>query len=84
MRRAAILLLACLAILRVSLAQVLNTEVIRTIDASTSIVKITTEIKAVNVKGEYQIAFPTHEAKSLSFISVSLKGKVLPLSAPVR
>jgi len=84
MRRAALLLLASLAILGASLAQVLNTEVIRTIDASTSIVKITAEIKAANVKGEYQIAFPTQEAKSLSFISVSLKGKVLPLSAPVR
>jgi Ribophorin I len=64
--------------------QVVNKDVTRTIDASSAIVRITADIKAVNVAGEYQVAFPTNEAKSLSFISVALKDKMLPLSAPVR
>lgn len=71
------------------LGQVVNKEITRTIDATTAIVKITAEIKAVNVKGEYQLAFPTDEAKCISFLTVSLeqkggKGKQLPVSAPVR
>lgn len=64
--------------------QVINSEVTRTIDASSAIVKLTADIKAVNVKGEYQVAFPTSTAKSLAFLTVSLKGKSLPISAPVR
>ena len=75
--------LSLLTLLACASAQV-NTEVTRTIDASTSIVRIAAEIKAANLKGEYQVAFPTAEAKSISYLSVSLKGKPLPLSAPVR
>jgi hypothetical protein len=77
---ALIALLVCCAVQ----AQVINKDVTRTIDAGSAIVRISAEIKAVNVAGEYQFAFPTNEAKSLSYLSVALKGKVLPLSAPVR
>jgi len=84
-RELGLLLAALLALVGGSaLGQVLNTEVTRNIDASTSIVKLTAEIKAVNVKGEYELAFPTATAKAISFLSVTLKGKALPIGAPVR
>ena len=61
----------------------LNKEVSRTIDASTSIVHIITDIKAVNVKETYDIIVENSKAKNLAFLAVTVKGKPLPVSPPV-
>jgi hypothetical protein len=66
-----------------TLAAVVNKEVTRVIDASTSVVRITTEIKATNVENEYQLIFPHEAAKKLAFLSVTIKGKELLVNAPV-
>jgi Ribophorin I len=74
-------LLACASISQV--ASVVNKDVQRTIDATTSMVKIFIDIKAEEVKKDYELVFPTEEAAHLAFLSVSRKGKELPISAPV-
>lgn len=63
---------------------IVNKEVTRVIDASTAIVKLTADIKAAGMKGAYVLTFPTREARCISHLAVTLKGKALPVSAPVR
>ena len=63
---------------------IINKEVTRVIDATSAIVKLTAEIKASGMKGEYVLTFPTQEAKCISYIAVSIKGKAQTVSAPVR
>lgn len=73
-------------------SNIINKEVIRTIDATESIVRIQTEIKAMNIMNkEYQLIFPNNIINNLAFISVNMKGNtktqmnsILPLSAPIR
>lgn len=72
----------CAALLSCS-AAIVNREVTRVIDATSAIVKLTAEIKAAGLKGEYVLTFPTREARCISHLAVSLKGKALPVSAPV-
>eukprot|EP01038_Epipyxis_sp_PR26KG_P014596 gene14596-19602_t len=60
-----------------------NKEVTRTIDASTAVVRITTDVKVANVEKEYKIIFTTEMAAKLAFLSVSHKGKVLSYTAPI-
>ena len=60
-----------------------NKDVQRTIDASSSILKIFMEIKATDVDKEYQLVFPTTAAVKLAFLSVQYKGKSLLIAAPV-
>lgn len=62
---------------------VVNKEVTRIVDASNSVVRVTTNIKAINVEGEYQLVFPNELAAHLAHIAVSSKGSVLSVSAPV-
>jgi len=64
-------------------ATTVNTEVQRTIDLTSPIVKIILDIKATNVEKEYQIVFPDSQAKQLSFLSVTKKGKTVKTTAPV-
>ena len=64
-------------------ASVVNKDVQRTVDASTAIVKMYIDIKATDVGKEYNLVFPTYEAKHLAFLSVSRKGKEVSISAPV-
>lgn len=66
-------------------SQTVNSEVVRVIDASTSIVKISTEIKVKDVGSEYVYIMPTSQAEHLAFIGVKAKGQknLLPVSAPV-
>lgn len=73
------LLLAVISVV----AAVVNNEVTRVIDASSSVVRITTEIKASNVEKEYQIIYTHDMAKHLAFQSVTSKGKSLTVRAPV-
>ena len=66
-------------------SEVINTEVQRTIDLTSPIVKVTIDVKAINIEKEYQIGFPDFQAKQLAFLSVSKKGgKSLPTTAPVK
>ena len=64
-------------------ASVVNKDVQRTVDASTAIVKMYIDIKAADVGKEYNLVFPTYEAKHLAFLSVTRKGKDLSIAAPV-
>ena len=64
--------------------EIINTEVTRTIDATTAILKINAEIKASGVNGEYQLAFPEAQARHISFMTASAKGgkQALVIRAP--
>lgn len=75
--------LLSLSIMKVVAGTVVNKEVTRVVDASNSVVRVTTNIKAVNVEGEYQLIFPNELASHLAHISVSSKGNALLVSAPV-
>jgi hypothetical protein len=59
---------------------VVNKDVTRTIDASTSIVRIVTEVKASDVNDSYDFILPTGLVKKLAFLSVTVKGKALSVS----
>lgn len=71
------------AVFALSLSATVNKEVVRTIDASTSVVRVTTIIKAANVDKEYQIAVPNNVAEHLAYIVATSKGSPLDISAPV-
>lgn len=66
-----------------SASSVINRDVQRSIDASSSILKIFMDVKAADVEKEYQLMFPTSMAKKLAFLTVQQKGKNLLLAAPV-
>jgi hypothetical protein len=66
-----------------SVSATTNTEIQRVIDLTSPMVKITIDVKASNIEKEYKISFPDDQAKHLAFISVTKKGKSLPVSAPV-
>jgi hypothetical protein len=61
----------------------INKEVTRNIDASTSIVRVTTTIKAIKVQKQYDLIFTQEQAQHLSFLSVILNKKKLVIEAPV-
>eukprot|EP01041_Mallomonas_annulata_P011993 gene11993-25125_t len=61
----------------------INTDVQRTIDLTSPVVKITIDVKVSNIEKEYKIAFPDIQAKQLAYLSVSKKGQVIPTTAPV-
>lgn len=78
-----IFLIACLvAVVQIS-ASVVNKEITRTIDATAAVVKLTIDIKATNVDGEYDLSFLDNQAKHIAFLSASSKGKTLSVTAPV-
>jgi hypothetical protein len=64
----------------------IDKDVVRTIDATTAILRISVDLKATNVENkQYILIFPDYEASHLAFIQVTAKGSQspLPLSAPV-
>ena len=81
-----IAVITCLLFLSETINATINKEVSRTIDAASSIVRVSTEIKIADGGKEYQLIFPDSQANHLSYLSVILKGKLkdkLPISAPV-
>lgn len=56
-------------------AETINEEVSRTIDASSSIVKITTDIKVSGSSKEYPFYVPNSQAAKVAHIAASAKGK---------
>ncbi len=75
----------CLAHLAIiANGELVNKEVIRTIDASTSILKVSTEIKITGKDKEYIYMIPNTQAEKLSFIGAKAKGlkTLLSVSAP--
>jgi len=65
---------------------IINKDVVRTIDATNSVVKILTEIRAINLKGSYDLIYHDLQASHLSYLSVTLKGKPgieLKVNSPV-
>lgn len=62
--------------------EIVNREVSRVIDASSAIVHLTIDIKASDVLGEYDLVFPDSQARHLSFLSATHKGKALEILAP--
>lgn len=78
-------ILTCvLAALSVINAATVNKEVTRTIDASTSIVKIVTDIKITGATKEYIYTLPNEVARHVAFIGGKAKGSkvALEVSAP--
>lgn len=67
----------------ISASAIINKEVSRIVDASTSVVRVTTSIKAANVDGEYQLVLPNALATHLAHMAVTSKGNALSVSAPV-
>lgn len=65
-----------------SFGATINKEVTRVIDATTHIVKITTEIKVSGANKNYQLIFPNNQINHLAYIHVSSKGKDLKLDSP--
>ena len=63
---------------------VVNKDVQRTLDATSSILKLYAEIKVANANKEYDFVFPAYQAKNIAFISVKAKGKNLEILAPVK
>lgn len=76
--------LIVLLLVHSSWAEIFNTEVSQVFDASTSVVRYSSEIKATGVEGEYELLFDNSWSQHLSYLSVSSKGKVLTVRAPVR
>jgi oligosaccharyltransferase complex subunit alpha (ribophorin I) len=70
-----ILCVFALSLLSASLAAVVNEEVTRTVDASTAIVKVTTDIKVEGSGKEYPFYVPNSQASHVAFISAAAKGK---------
>lgn len=66
-----------------SLALIVNKDVVRTVDASTSVVRVSTTVKAANVDGEYHIIFPNNVAAKLAHLAVASKSGSLKVSAPI-
>jgi oligosaccharyltransferase complex subunit alpha (ribophorin I) len=67
-------------------AETLNEEVTRTVDISTAIVRITTDIKASGSGKEYDFYVPNSQASHVAYISAASKGKKgkkYKMSAPV-
>jgi len=72
-------LLATAQILSTVSAATVNKEVLRTIDATSSIVRITTEIKVTGALKEYLYVVPTESAKHIAYIGGKAKGVKNPL-----
>lgn len=64
-------------------AVIINDEIHRTIDISSPILRITIEIKASHIDGEYEICFHDYIAKHIAYLSVNSKGNLLKTTAPV-
>lgn len=80
-----VLVLCFLVLVSIVTAETLtNKEVLRTLDATTSMVKISTEIKVTGAKGEYVYMLPNAQAERVAFIGVKAKGtkSLLSVSAP--
>ncbi len=65
-------------------SEIVNKDVSQIIDATTSFVKYSAEIKAANVAGEYKLIFQNGWAEHLAFISVTSKGTKLNVHPPTR
>jgi oligosaccharyltransferase complex subunit alpha (ribophorin I) len=73
-------LVAFLCIVSISEAKsTTNVEVVRNIDATSAIVKMTTEIKLSDANKEYIYVLPNSQAEHVAFLSVKAKGTKDPL-----
>lgn len=62
---------------------IINTEVTQSFDISTSVVRMTADIKAANVRDTYDLFLPTQWAEKMAFMSVSSnKNKILTTLPP--
>jgi len=62
---------------------IINKDISRSIDATTAIVRVSTDIKISSSstgKYDYEIIYPNNHAEHLSFLSVTVKGKGSPLA----
>mmetsp|Transcript_13654 Transcript_13654/g.18686 ORF Transcript_13654/g.18686 Transcript_13654/m.18686 type:complete len:450 (+) Transcript_13654:22-1371(+) len=74
--------IALLCILSKTVA-VENKEVSRTIDATSSVLRIVTDIKASDIAGKYDLVFENTQARNLAYLAVTLKSKTLSVSPPI-
>ena len=59
----------------ISAAEVINKNIVRTVDASKAIVKVVLAIEAAGVDGEYQLSFSDTEASHLAHLTAVVGGK---------
>lgn len=77
-----LILFYTLVIFSVTLGSIINNEIIRTIDISTSIMRMSIEITASNIVDDYEITFPQNLAQKMSFLNIEYNEKNLLLPAP--
>lgn len=63
-------------------AQTVNRDVSAVVDATTSVVRLSADIKVAHATKEYLLSFPKAWAERLSFLSVSSNGKPLAVLPP--
>ena len=59
--------------------EIINNDVQRTLDASSSTLKVSTKIKIINFVKSYELAFPTHIVRNLAFVAVTSKSVEIPI-----
>ncbi len=77
-----LILFYTLVIFSVTLGSIINNEIIRTIDISTSIMRMSIEITASNIVDDYEITFPQNLAQKMSYLNIEYNEKNLLLPAP--
>lgn len=77
-----LILFHTLVIFSVTLGSIINNEIIRTIDISTSIMRMSIEITASNIVDDYEITFPQNLAQKMSYLNIEYNEKNLLLPAP--
>jgi hypothetical protein len=73
-----------LAVFSCVFGEIVNTEVVQSVDATTSVLRYSADVKATGVEGQYDLLFLNDWAEHLSFLSVTSKGKSLTVRPPVR
>lgn len=74
------LLLALAALCAATVAEVVNTEFIRTIDTTAAVVRISITAKATGVQDSYIFAFPKDIAAHIAYFEVTEGAKNLPVA----
>ncbi len=72
-------------LLLISVQAIINTDVSQVIDATSSMVRYSADVKISEVEKEYRVIFANKWADHLAFLSVTTsKGKALNVLSPVR
>jgi hypothetical protein len=67
-----------------SCSHIVNNEITRIIDVSSSLLKIFVDIKTSHVENEYLLSFPTSQAKNIAFLKATINKNELVISPPIQ